>query len=213
MDLDVQKLLDNESFFLYRLYHPTQSNIGSLYFCGYVGAVYGGRQYTALPVALSDLRVSPDNESEPTITIGDNEGAIGKLIVLYKELEGFQIDIFQVKRRFLDDGTTPNYAFRGIPTTYVITQLLSRSPDKISYKLKGRVRATKAEIPGRIISSTCAWKKYRGAGCNYAGAAMFNEDNVPVLTASLDVCARTRRACLVRGNYANFSGCPTLSKI
>jgi lambda family phage minor tail protein L len=205
----VNSLISENSFYYFCLYNPNDPNFGRFYFCGHDNVVYGGVAYKALPLELRDLSYSTNQDSSPTITVGDADGYLGRLISTYGGLEGCLLSIGKVKRAWLDDGTSPNFNVRTNPEVYTITKLLSRLPNQLSYKLKNQVVATSAQIPGRTLQATCTWKVYRGAGCGYTGG-YFDENNNPTTDPKKDVCALTDAACKVRGNYANFSGVITI---
>ncbi|NJR72628.1 MAG: phage minor tail protein L [Scytonema sp. CRU_2_7] len=204
-------LLDNESFFLFRLQSPQKDR--SLYFCGYENAVYGGVRYEAIPVSLSDLRSSTEQISEPTLTVGDIGGKLGRLTAIYGELENFTVEVQIVKRRCLDDGTTPNFGTQAQPMVFIVTQLLEKTPDRISVKLKNKGSLNQVNIPATLISASCRWLVYRGAGCNYTGSNRFDENNQQTLDPNRDICARTLAACRVRGNAANYGGIPSINDL
>lgn len=211
MDIpNAENLNDEESFYLVDLYNARIPELARVSFCGYENVIYGGRAYTPIPVSVSDLKFSTNGaESSPTLTIGDSKGAIGRLISSYK-IEGSLVEIQRVKKRLLDNGSTPNYLYRVPPDRFKIVAKLSQTGNQISYKLLNR-GSMRTQVPARLLNNTCTWKQYRGAGCEYGGSAMFTVDNLPTSNPSQDICALTKKACKLRNNYDNFSGIPTIT--
>lgn len=216
---EIYKLNDEETIYLFVLINPNKSlPFGDLannfyfqdvYFCNYTGIRYGGRNYIPISCDISDLSYSASSDASPTITIGDSQGLIGAIIDSNRGIEGSELSVQRVKRRCLDNGATPNYLYRTPPEIFKIANLTSRTSKAISYKLKSRV-TFKSQIPGRTMTENCNWRRYRYPGCNYSGSAMFTVDNQPTMDPAKDICALTRKACNLRGNFANFGGCPSI---
>lgn len=202
-------LTGNDSFYYYCLYNATDPAFGNYYLAPYDGVTYGGISYKGVPIHLADLNYAANQDASPTVTVGDSDGYLGRLIATYGGIEGCQLSIGRVRRSWLDDGTNPNYSTRTTPEIYVITKLLSRTPYQLSYQIKNRVVGAAAQIPGRTLQSSCTWKVYRGLGCGYTGA-YFDINNNRTPNQDEDMCARTDAACKVRANYANFSGVITI---
>jgi lambda family phage minor tail protein L len=205
-------LILQKPFYAFKLYKHLDDSFAPIYFCGYENVVYGGIKYLAIPCQLENLTYNVEAEAEPTLTVGDVDGNISRLILMFGELEGFFLGIRKIIRNNLDGGIAADYGATAMEV-YVITQLLSRTAYQFTYKLQSRVVASTCTIPGRLLAETCTWKKYRGNGCNYTGAAMFDVNNTPTTDKSKDVCALTKNACLARGNYANFSGVVSMRRI
>lgn len=224
---DVYSLLDEETIYLFVLINPKALDINpftntqyfliptnfyfqNVYFCNHTGIKYGGRDYLPIPCSISDLTYTANSEASPTITVGDSKGIIGSIIDNNRGIEGSELSVQRIKRRCLDDGSTPNYAFRTPPEIFKIANLTSRTSKAISYKLKPRV-TFKSQIPGRTLVESCSWRQYKGAGCGYSGTAMFDEANRPVTDPSKDVCSRTRNGCNLRNNFLNYGGVPSIN--
>jgi lambda family phage minor tail protein L len=205
-------LIVDKPFYAFKLYKNNDSSFAPLYFCGYENIVYGGIKHVAIPCQIENLTYNVDTEAEPTITIGDVDATISRLILLYGGLEGLYLGIRKLIRRILDDGSVADGGATPLEV-FVITQLLNRTPSQFTYKLQSRVVATNTTVPGRILTNTCTWKIYRGSDCNYQGTAMFDVNNQPTTDSSRDICALTKQACLIRGNYANFSGIVTMRRL
>lgn len=207
---NIENLLDEESIYLFVLFNNSRIGFDPFKFCGYSGVVWGGERYIPIPVSISGLSVNTNgSDPQPTITVGDLKGNIGRLINIFHGIEGSEISVERVKRRLLDGGTTPNYLYREPPEVFKVAQKSSQTPSQITYKLKNRI-GMKTKIPGRQLNSMCSWKSYRGQGCTYAGVAMFDLNNQPTTDANEDKCALTRKACNLRNNFFNFSGIPTI---
>lgn len=208
--MDITSLLDNDSFYIFTLYNNNRPGFDRISFCGVRGVVYGGETFIPLPCEITDLTYTGNSSNEPTLSVADNDGVISRLINNYG-IEGSEVAVQRVKRRQLDDGSTPNFNVRPLPEIFKVANLLSKTPEQITYKLKSRI-SLKQKIPGRSLNNTCIWKRYRGAGCTYQGAAMFTVANQPTTNPDEDICALTKKACDLRGNFQNFSGCPSINQ-
>lgn len=202
-------LADDKSFYLYRLSSPENiTGFDNFYFCGFENITYLGRQYSYIPfVDITGLSTSSTGvNAEPNLIIGDN-GLLSIWIRQFNDLKGFEIGVRRMKRTKL----TSNNPLYTIPENiYIIAQKTSEIPrESFSFKLKQRA-SFKSQIPARLLCKTCTWKQYRGAGCEYAGSAMFDVNNVPTSDARQDVCNLSFEACELRGNTQNFSGVPTI---
>lgn len=223
---NVFTLLDDETLYLYVLINPqgtydpyafwnatninaTNFNFQNVHFCNYAGVQYGGIAYTPIPCSISDLTYTENAEASPTITIGDYQGIIGSILGRTRGIEGCEFSIQRIKRRALDDGANPNFLYRQAPEIFKVSSLTSRTSKGLSYKLKPRV-TLKDKIPGRTMTQSCSWKQYRGAGCNYNGSAMFDENDNPTSDRSRDICGLTRKSCNLRGNFTNYGGFPSI---
>lgn len=205
-------LIQQKPFYVFTLYKRGDSDFTPVYFAPHENVIFNGIRYLAIPCQIDNLEYSVENEASPSLTIGDADGVLGRLIITYGELEGLYVAIRKITRDMLDD-LNPNAYVSVVPEIYVITQLLSRLPNQLTYKLESRVSGANARVPGRILTDTCTWKKYRGEGCNYTGTAMFDTNNKPTTDTKKDVCALTFKACQARNNTANFSGVVSMKRL
>lgn len=205
------RLLDQESFFLFRIYDPKDYSFGEFRFCGYDNAKYGGKLYTGIPCKLTDLRTSVNYDANPNLTVGDVKGQLGRVMSKYT-IEGRWVDITTIKRDNLDEGISPNFGLV-LPETFEITQILDKNPDYITVKLKNITNTSMVKIPRRTLSHNCSWD-YRLPGCNYVSQVRkFNENDEPVTSINDDVCSKTWEACVLRNNQGNFGGIPTIDSV
>ena len=175
-------------------------------FCGVEDVVYKGVPYTAIPCEITGMETNLTNMSEPQLTLFDN-GLLGLLVDTYDNLLGRSIKVRTVRKSLVN---SENLFYDVAPSEYIIAQKTSDIPYKsISFKLK-HLGSLSGKTPARNIYSTCSWKRYRGAGCEYSGTAMFDLENKPTDNPSEDLCALTLEACQIRNNTDNFSGIPTL---
>jgi lambda family phage minor tail protein L len=182
-------------------------NFDPFYFCGQTTPItFLGNIYQPLPCDLSSLSIGNGlNDCQLTIA---NADLIGALVKRNKDLLNFEVTIWQCS---LSQISSPNPLYQNPSQTFIITQKVKQTPTEITFKLENR--GFKNSIPGRMITSNCAWKKYRGAGCDYVGAAMFTINNLPTTNPAEDACNLSLDACKLRGNTLNYSGIPTIDDL
>jgi lambda family phage minor tail protein L len=203
---------DEETIFLFVL-NNTALNF-RFPFTGYKNVIYGQENYAPIPCKISNLHyASSGAEDQPVITIQDLTGALSNQIRLLGGIEGSELWVRRVKRRNLDDGLTPNFAYTNPPDIFTITQKTSDKAGTISYKMRSRATMSTSQIPGRQIQANCTWKVYRGAQCGYTGTAMFTVYDQPTNDPTQDICGLTKNSCAIRNNLINFSGVPDIDDI
>ena len=200
MTLETQK-----SIYLFEL---KGNNFDTFYFCGHENIVYLGRSYTPIPCEIKGLSVaSTGARAQPVLTVADT-GDIGLFAKQYNNFLGFELGVLLIRRDLITQNNpiyTPNKDW------YVVAQKTQDTPrQSISWKLTPRATIN-SQVPGRLLLSTCSWKKYRGVGCNYAGTTMFDINNNPTNNPQDDICSLTLEACKLRNNTQNFSGVPTIN--
>lgn len=103
--------------------------------------------------------------------------------------------------------------------TFIISQLEELNDFTTKFSLTTWLQYFKMTLPSRkFYLNTCPWA-YKGAECKYTGSGSiigavpplaangyFNSNNVPVVSADLDSCAKTYTACRLRNNMINFGG-------
>lgn len=210
---NVTSLSDDASIFLFELFFWNDPN-NPFRFCAYENVRYGGFIYNPLACNISGLSYQNSGiEATPQLSVVDENKIIGNFIRSQGGIETSEITVRRIKKRALDIGTSPNYNYRHPADRYVISAKVSERQGELVFALRNRATFSTSQIPGRIINSTCSWKKYRGEGCNYIGNSMFTAGNIPTADPTLDVCALTLEACIIRNNVDNFSGCPNIDEV
>jgi lambda family phage minor tail protein L len=196
-------LLESDLIYLFGV---TGTNFDPLYFCAHENITFLGTPFQAINCKISGLSSGSGlNDCQLTIV---NNPLLSLLLRQHKNLLGFQVYIWRVSKSSIANS---NPLYQSPAQIFTVSQKTNESNEEITFKLKPK--GFKNKIPGRILTGNCSWKRYRGAGCDYAGNTMFNINNFPTQNLAEDVCNLSLDACKLRGNQANFSGIPTIDDL
>lgn len=178
--------------------------------------MWGGQQYFPLPMDAQGFEMTSKGAlPQPSVTISNLYGAGNELLDTYSGLVGGQVTRILTRRRFLDDGSTPDpnaYITRDV---FVIAQKTSHNAISITFKLASRMDQEGAQIPRRqILRDVCGhtYRVWTGSGfdyskatCPYSGGSLYDTLNRPT-DYPHDQCSRDFTGCTLR--FGRWSGLP-----
>lgn len=186
-------------------------------FCDHVGVQFNNKAYTPIPSQIDTIEfTSEGSQPEPTLTVGDPEGVITSLILLYNNMEGAKIKVTRTQARYLDDAADADPTAIIAQANYVIARREQHIPrELIVFILSNPIDVDGAKLPGRICVRTCGWEYRDPDTCGYSGSTMYTITNERTLDSSKDKCAFSLAACKARfGENAvlPFGGFPGLQR-
>jgi lambda family phage minor tail protein L len=213
----VQELDQSADVYLYELKGFRTSNPNETFrFCNQSGVAFGG-SWNALACSHNAIEItSTGTQPRIEITISDAAGTVGSLLNEIDAIEGAKLRIIRTKAKYLDSGPLAS-------TTNGILQRSDMVISRVSNFIPGEAIVCEASspldmgggetsCPSRCALNKCSWV-YKSTECSYAGSAMFDLSNNPVIgDPSQDKCAKTLSACKARNNTLFFGGFPSLQR-
>lgn len=207
---DIQTLSPGGIVELYEL-DGTEIEPGLLYhFHGYPNVAsiwWQGIEYRAWPIYGDGFAlVGEGQQASPTVSVGDIDGSISAMCVLYDDLVGAVFRRRRTLAQYLDarnfpDGNPSADPAQGTVTgEWRIEQKTNEEPgERVDFELASLLDFGDAQIPARtIVANWCDVEQYRGPECGYTGARCFDARGNPVTDPSLDVCGRGLSDCKIR---------------
>ncbi len=164
-----------------------------------------GFVYEPFPTKIDGVqRKAKGTSNRPTLVLSNITGVVTGLFHKHQELVGAKVIVRDVYARFLDpinfkSGKNSEYdPMQEYVSFFEIQKPANLNRQYGSFEMSLPMEADKAVIPAHIITtSTCQWI-YKGEGCRYSGAKMFNRKDEPVTDVSLDVCGKRESSCTLR---------------
>ncbi|MFG6101154.1 phage minor tail protein L [Leptothoe sp. EHU-05/26/07-4] len=197
-------------------YNP-DSPFDSFRFTNHVGIQFGRQGYQPIPCQIDSIEFTSDGtQPEPTLSVGDPEGIITDLILLYNNMEGASVRITRTQKRYLDGQPEADPTAIIAQADFLIARREQHIPrEVVVFLLANPIDIDGAKTPGRICLRNCVWK-YRDADtCGYNGSARFTLGNKRTLVESEDKCAKSIEACRLRfgaNGVLRHSGFPGLQR-
>ncbi|VVE28102.1 phage minor tail protein L [Pandoraea pneumonica] len=166
-----------------------------------------GVEYTAWPILGDGFALIGEGQQEtPTVSVGDFEGAISAMCVLYEDLVGAVFRRRRTLAHYLDARNFPEGNPSADPSQGTITgewrieQKTNEEPGiQVDFELASLLDFGDAQIPARtIVANWCDVEEYRGPECGYTGTRCFDRKGNPVDDPSLDACGRAMSDCKLR---------------
>lgn len=156
----------------------------------------------------------------PTLRVGNLDGVVSSMCLNYAGMAQAKVSIIITEAQYLDPKTfgktTPAQdPLANVRLEWIISRPSSMNPESVTFELMSPVDYMEFKLPARQITTLCAFAllgDYRGEGCNYTGAAMFDENDNPVTDPAKDKCSGRYVSCSKRfgaNNILNFGGQPT----
>lgn len=212
----VQSLDSDADVFLYHLsgFDPKNKK-RVLKFANASGVSFNG-PHDAVPITHDTIEVSGvGSQNRLQLTISDTAGAVTSLMdTVEGGIEGSQVLIIRTKKRYLDNGLTPDSSAILQRSQLTISRVVSFLPTESILVELSNVIDTSNSMVGRSAHTKCPIE-YRGPYCTYSGSAMFTLDGQPTLDSSLDVCSKDLKGCKLRfpgGQVLPYHGFPSLTR-
>lgn len=174
--------------------------------------VWQGVTYEAHPIRVTGFEVSGKSLARPKMSVSNIEGLITELLRGQQVLGGKLIRK-RTMVKFLDavnfvgginPEADPNTHLRD--EVYFVTQKLREDLEIIEFELGVPMDLEDVVIPRRpIVANVCAWPRYRGEGCGYAGPPVADRFDNPTTDPALDACSKKTSGCKLRfGEYGEL---------
>ena len=180
-----------------------------------------GQEYGAWPIEASGFERTSDQPPSPRLKVGNVDGRIGALCLLFDDLVGARIIRRQTLVKYLDaanfaDGNPtadPNEHFQD--DIWFIERKASEDFETVEFELTTAIDLNGEQLPGRqIVAGNCGWiirGGYRGPYCGYNGPAVADADDNPTDDPSRDQCGGRLKSCKLRfgeNNPLPYGGFP-----
>lgn len=180
-----------------------------------------GQEYGAWPIEATGFERTSDQPPNPRLKVGNVDGRIGALCLMFEDLVGARIIRRQTLVKYLD---AANFA-EGNPTAdpdehfpdeiWFIERKVSEDYQVVEFELTTAIDLNGEQLPRRqIIAGLCGWVTiggYRGPYCSYTGPAVADADDNPTDDPSRDQCGGRVRSCKLRfgeNNELPYGGFP-----
>lgn len=180
-----------------------------------------GQEYGAWPIEASGFERTSDQPPSPRLKVGNVDGRIGALCLMFDDLVGARIIRRQTLVKYLDAANFPG----GNPTAdpdeefpdeiWFIERKASEDSETVEFELTTAIDLNGEQLPGRqIVAGNCGWiirGGYRGPYCSYNGPPVADSDDNPTDDPSRDQCGGRLKSCKLRfgeNNPLPYGGFP-----
>jgi len=180
-----------------------------------------GIEYSAWPIEATGFERTSDQPPNPRLRVGNIEGTITALCLLFDDLVGARLIRRQTLAKYLDAANFET----GNPTAdpdehfpdeiWFIERKVSEDKEIVEFELTTAADLNGEQLPGRqILAGSCSWITrggYRGPYCGYNGPPVADINDQPTSDPSLDVCGGRLASCKLRFSENNplpFGGFP-----
>lgn len=189
----------------------------SFRFCNYTGIKFGGKSYTPLAASIEAIEYTSEGaQPEPTLTIGDKDGVVTNLILLYNNMEGANINIIRTQVRYLDGNEFADPNAKLADADFIIARRENHSPhDAVVFALANPIEVDGAKLPRRLCLRTCSWEYRDPDTCGYTGSTMYTVSNQKTIDSTQDRCSHSILGCELRfgrNRVLPFGGFPGLQR-
>ena len=180
-------------------YNP-ESSFDKFRFTNHIGIQFANQGYQPIPCQIDSIEYTSDGtQPEPTLSVGDPEGIITDLILLYDNMEGASVRITRTQKRYLDGQPEADPTAIVAQANFLIARREQHIPrELVVFLLANPIDIDGAKTPARICLRNCVWRYRDPDTCGYNGSARFTLDNRRTLDARQDKCAKSIAACRLR---------------
>ena len=180
-------------------YNP-DSPFDKFRFTNHVGIQFANQGYQSIPSQIDAIEFTSDGtQPEPTLSVGDPDGVITGLILLYNNMEGATVRITRTQKRYLDGQPEADPTAIVAQADFLIARREQHIPrEVVVFVLANPIDIDGAKTPARICLRNCVWRYRDPDTCGYTGEARFTLANQRTLDASQDKCAKSIAACRLR---------------
>lgn len=177
-----------------------------------------GNEYAPWAIQATEFEITSDGQQPaPTLAVGNIgidangepvAGVISSMCIYLADLAGAKVTRRTTLGQYLDarnfEGGNPSAdpAEEFPSDLYYIEQKKSETSETVTFSLRNALDLNGEMLPGKqIIAGLCWWVRnngYRGAYCNYTGAAMFDKDGNPTDDPAKDDCGGLTSDCKKR---------------
>ena len=187
--------------------------------------IWQGETFEPMALEVSGLEMRSDGKaSAPTLSMTNNIGGIQNAVSAYclqfSDFAGAKLKVITTLAKYLDaenfSGGNATASSEAKDQLWYIEQKTSENAQAVTFELSNPVDFEGLRIPVRQISNYCNWAafgNYRGEECQYMGAEMFTDKDIPTDNPALDRCGGRLSSCRVRKNELRFGGFPASSLI
>ena len=181
--------------------------------------VWQGNEFAPWPLQGEGFARTSDQQPTPKFTVGNVDGSISLLCMMYEDLIGATITRQTTFAKYLDainfdDGNPtadPTQEFP--PELWFIERKAVETPEAVEFELSSALDFGNVQLPRRqIIANQCpAQWVYRGANCGYTGPPVADIEDNPTSDPLLDNCGKRLASCRLRLwpdgilNYGGFA--------
>lgn len=165
-----------------------------------------GHEFTFVGMNIQGVQYSDGGRvNSPTLTvsnkIGDQEGYLGALCMLYNNLKGAKLTRHTTTVELYNANRNQFYT-----QVWYVERKTDHTAESLAFLLKSPLDFRKQLIPTRLVSPYCTWAmrgEYRGEVCGYTGTAYFDENGNPVDDILKDSCGGLCSDCELRFGKGN----------
>ncbi|MEM8610478.1 MAG: phage minor tail protein L [Cyanobacteria bacterium P01_H01_bin.105] len=197
-------------------YNP-DSPFDKFRFTNHVGIQFGNKGYQPIPAQVDSIEFTSDGtQPEPTLSVGDPNGIITGLILLYDNMEGASVRITRTQKRYLDGQPEADPTAIIAHADFLIARREQHIPrEVVVFVLANPIDIDGAKTPARICLRNCVWRYRDPDTCGYSGEARYTLGNQRTLDPKQDKCSKSIAACKLRfGENAvlRYGGFPGLQR-
>lgn len=168
--------------------------------------VWQGQRYGRYPVESSGYQLSGKGVlPRPQITVGNIEGVITFMCILYNDMVGAKITRKRTLGKYLDavnfpGGVNPsaNPGIHFADEVWYVNRKVEATASQITFELTAKWDVVGVRLPrGQMLQNACMWR-YRGPECSYAGTLYFDINDNVVTSPSQDRCGKRLTSCKLR---------------
>mgnify|MGYP000091340459 CR=1 FL=1 len=180
-------------------YNP-DSTFDTFRFTNHVGVQFANQGYQPIPSQIDSIEYTSDGtQPEPTLSIGDPDGVITDLILLYDNMEGASVKVTRTQKRYLDGQPEADPTAILAQADFLIARREQHIPrELVVFVLANPIDIDGAKTPARICLRNCVWRYRDPDTCGYAGARRFTLSNQGTLDPAQDKCSKSIAACRLR---------------
>lgn len=171
--------------------------------------VWRGVSYDPWPISAEGFELTTEQQPRPTLSVGNLNGAITLLCSQFDDLVGAIVRRRRTHAQYLDGqpGADPSQEYR-IETWFIERKSIETS-SLVQFELSSALNFADVKLPRRLIIANQCPFAYRGSECNYTGAPVADELDVPTSNPLKDRCGKRLQSCKLRDwpdDVLNYGG-------
>ncbi len=228
VEADVQKLAPGAIVELFTL-DASEIGGGMVRFHGHneSGAItWQSEEFSPWPIKAEGFALTGDQQPMPKLLVGNVNGAISALCVMFDDLVGTKVTRQRTFARYLDAANFPGGNVEADPDqefppeVWFIERKSNETKQAVEFELSSALDFNGVQLPRRqIIAGRCLWLSiggYRGPYCSYVGPPVAEADGTPTSDPARDRCGGMIRDCKLRfgeDGALSFGGFPAAGMV